>query len=84
MEERLGIPYIVGAPFGEVQSGVLLQALREQKQLSVSTEEGSPEVLVIGEQLTANAIRETLRQRGFAKDSSFEFFRDGQKLDAAG
>ncbi len=74
MEERLGIPYIVGAPFGEVQSGVLLQALREQKQLSVSTEEGSPEVLVIGEQLTANAIREALRQRGFEKIRVLSFF----------
>ena len=67
MEAELGIPYVVGAPFGADQCAQLLEEL--ETGLSDPKEEqpeGEPEALVIGEQLAANAIRQGLEQRGFA------------------
>ena len=66
MEAEFGIPYITGAPFGTSWCAQLLEELRSGQRSSqpeVST--GVPDTLIIGEQLTADAIRRALETRGF-------------------
>lgn len=75
MEAELGIPYVVGAPFGADQCAQLLAEL--ETGLSAPRREppeGEPEALVIGEQLAAGAIRRGLEQRGFAHVRVCSFF----------
>ena len=64
MENEFGIPYVVGAPFGCGKCRELVEVLNgiEWDKEAESTEGAS--VLVIGEQLMANAIRDALRERG--------------------
>ena len=67
MEREFGIPYIIGAPLGKENCDSLLQAMKdiENKFQTVQNKGTSPEAVVIGEQLAANAIRSALLQRGF-------------------
>ncbi len=74
MEAEFGIPYVAGAPFGRAQCDGLLRALRGEENISHSAEPEAPEVLVIGEQLTAGAIRRALQQRGVRNIRVLSFF----------
>lgn len=76
MEAQFGIPYIVGAPFGREQSKALLRSLRNPQAQGCAERSGSeaPEVLVISEQLTANAVRQALLQRGFRNIRVLSFY----------
>lgn len=62
LKKEYGTPYIVMAPFGKTWTERMLTALQDKKQpeSSLQPEEQRPEVLIIGEQLMGNAIRETL------------------------
>ena len=82
MERELGIPYIVGAPFGQTRCAYLVDALRSGQ--SFTQTEGaaeSPQVLIIGEQLMADAIRCALEDRGFTHVRVCSFFEmDKQEM----
>ena len=78
MKAQFGIPYIVGAPFGKDNCQRLLEELHGYDSLS----ETSPchetahqaEVLIIGEQLQSEAIRQALYQRGIRHISVCSFY----------
>ncbi|MBQ9268676.1 MAG: hypothetical protein IJ206_04055 [Oscillospiraceae bacterium] len=63
MQQEYGIPYVVGAPFGTAETERILSDLRvpETGTAMPSGSDTEPEVLIIGEQLTANAIRSAMR-----------------------
>lgn len=68
LKKTYGTPYITGVPYGETWSRLLGEAMRTGRQPEMTEcREGDPEILIIGEQLTANAVRETLI-RDFYKD----------------
>lgn len=62
LKKEYGTPYIVMAPFGKTWTARMLAALQNKKQpeSSPQPENQQPKVLIIGEQLMGNAIRETL------------------------
>ncbi len=74
MEAEFGIPYIVGAPFGAEQCADLLDQLSGDTKPEELSACEMPEVLVIGEQLTAGAIRRALRRRGFKNIQVLSFY----------
>ena len=82
MEREFGIPYIVGAPFGQAWCAHLADALRSRRphtQAEGAAE--SPRALIIGEQLMADAIRRGLETRGFARVLVCSFFEmDKQEM----
>ena len=61
MEEEFGIPFAVGAPFGAVRAD---DPWFTRSCRVPAREPAEPEVLVVGEQLMANAIRCSLERRG--------------------
>ncbi len=88
LHQRFGTPYLVGAPFGEAKCRHLLQGLKEQEQrravkpdFDSSMEEAK--VLIIGEQLMANAIRETLiEEYGMERIQVAAFYKLPKELAA--
>lgn len=80
MEQEFNIPYVVGAPFGTQQCERLLEQLKNRKRREeIQNGTGRPEVLVIGEQLQANAIRSALLERGFQNVQVCSFFEMDKK-----
>ena len=67
MHEAYGVPYVVGAPFGAAQTRRILAALRDpSREVPISAgAETEAEVLILAEQLTANALRQVLEDQGF-------------------
>jgi hypothetical protein len=65
METEFGTPFVAAAPFGAVQCGRILECLRNKTPLEQPPADTEPEALVIGEQLTAEAVRAALLERGF-------------------
>ena len=64
MEKEFGIPYIAAAPFGTDWCARLRCAMcyPDQKDvLNLPEDTSEPHILILGEQLTANAIRNTLQ-----------------------
>ena len=61
MKERFGIPYIAGMPIGPNGVESLLKG-EKRPPVREAPESG---ILIVGEQLTSNAIRNALRRRGF-------------------
>ena len=64
MEKEFGIPYIAAAPFGTDWCARLRCAMcyPDQKEvLTLPEDDNPPHILIVGEQLTANAIRNTLQ-----------------------
>ena len=64
MEKEFGIPYIAAAPFGTDWCARLRCAMcyPDQKDvLELPEDTTAPHILILGEQLTANAIRNTLQ-----------------------
>ena len=64
METEFNIPYVVGAPFGNAACETLTNQLKGKDGSPAQDGEETASVLIVGEQLTANAIREALRARG--------------------
>lgn len=64
MEQEFGIPYVVGAPFGAAQCRRLEQALRGEPVAVESCPAEEAEILILGEQLGANALRQELLEQG--------------------
>lgn len=60
MEQEFGIPYVAAAPFGRGWSDRIVSALRSRTQPELPACGEPANVLIIGEQLTSNAIRATL------------------------
>ena len=64
MQREFGIPYIAAAPFGTDWCARLRCAMCYPDQrdvLELSADPNPPHILIVGEQLTANAIRNTLQ-----------------------
>lgn len=81
MESEFGIPYAVGTPFGTAQCVRLLEELKTRESSSPpGSDKGEPEALVIGEQLSADAIRCALEERGFAHVRVCSFFEMDKSL----
>lgn len=60
MKQELNIPYVAAAPFGRGWSGQIAAALKDGSQPALPADEETAGILIIGEQLTSNAIRATL------------------------
>lgn len=60
MQRELGIPYIAAAPFGRGWADRTAAALKSGEQPRLAQSAEPAHVLIIGEQLTSNAIRATL------------------------
>ena len=78
MEAEYGIPYTVGAPFGKAQCARLLQNGPPAETDAAAGEE--PSVLIVGEYLTADAIRWALEERGVAGIRCLTFFDADKSL----
>lgn len=75
MEREFGIPYVVGAPFGKAQCARLLEEMKSGERAPLPEGgEGGPDALIIGEQLSADAIRRGLEARGYANVRVCSFF----------
>lgn len=74
MEAEFGIPCVAGAPFGADQWDALLDQLRGAAKPAELPACEAPEVLVIGEQLTADAIRRALLRRGWQNIQVLSFY----------
>lgn len=81
MESEFGVPYVAGAPLGETRCAVLAAALRAHDKLpaAAGTEVGA-RVLVLGEQLFADALREALEARGFTAVRVLSFYETDRAL----
>ena len=90
MQEEFGIPYIVGAPYGEEQLGELISMMQEALADPAyetgtvylddkKTEDEPYDAIVMGEQLMANAIRRELLKKGFSNIRVFSFFEMDKK-----
>lgn len=66
LERTFGTPYIAGAPFGVKQVGKLADSM-QTPALPDPTEPFEVDTLIIGEQFAANALRDALEAKGFAK-----------------
>ncbi len=60
MEQEFDIPYVAAAPFGRSWAGQVCAALQSGVQPALPQSEEPAHVLILGEQLTSNAIRATL------------------------
>lgn len=81
MEQEFNIPYVVGAPFGAEQCERLLKQLKNRNRNAeiMQSATGTPEALVIGEQMQANAIRNALLEKGFQNVQVCSFFEMDKK-----
>ena len=82
MEVTFGIPYVMGAPFGEGQCrDILDQLMGAGRELKRLTPVENPRILVLGEQLLANAIRHTLLKKGLRGVKVASFFELSRNFD---
>lgn len=76
MEQEFNIPYLICAPFGQKQMEYIVRSL--QGQSAAAEEKPSSEkdlsILIIAEQLLANALRESLHSRGFTQIRTASFY----------
>jgi hypothetical protein len=84
MEAEFGVPYVVGAPFGADQWTDLLAQLRGEAAGETPPDRDEPQALVIGEQLTADAIRRALLRRGFEGVQVLSFYDMDKAILAPG
>lgn len=81
MEAEFGLPYVAGAPLGKAQCAALATALEARSPLpaGAGTEAGA-RVLILGEQLFADALRTALEARGFAAVRVLSFYETDRAL----
>lgn len=84
MQREYGIPYVIGAPFGEAACESILNELRGCPAPLSGTDSALPTVLIIGEQLMANALRQSLRKRGHRGIRVVSFFEMDNALTEPG
>lgn len=80
--QQFGTPYLAMAPMGKRWSELLIKCIRSKEQPEYHTfYNGEPEVLIIGEQFMANAVRETLvREYGMERIQVATFYMLSKKL----
>ncbi len=84
MEREFDIPYIAATPFGNTWSEAIAAALKEQRPLaSPDFDTENARVLILGEQLTANALRAALSDLGMGAHAA-TFFHFDKKLSLSG
>ncbi|NMA69464.1 MAG: hypothetical protein GX958_08610 [Desulfitobacterium sp.] len=70
MEEALGIPYVIGMPIGTKQTQAVIDLLEESMKKGISqipsanNQEGNEGLLILGDQIIANSIRNALQAMG--------------------
>ena len=77
MESEFGTPYICGAPFGRENAEKLISSVKNGAEAETApevSESESANIVVIGEQFTANAIRTTLEAMGYSGIRVLSFF----------
>lgn len=80
MKRRYGIPYFCGAPYGGASRSLL-----SGSALPPPAPVGERQVLIVGEQLASNALREVLVSRfGFKNVAAASFFETEPSLMAEG
>ncbi len=81
MEAALGLPYVAGAPLGKERCAALTAALKARSPLTAGagTEDGA-RVLILGEQLFADALREVLEARGHTAVRVLSFYETDRTL----
>ncbi|MCD8370993.1 MAG: hypothetical protein LUC94_11870 [Clostridiales bacterium] len=97
MEREFGIPYIVGAPFGNRQCGILLSQLKAvmrgesvapvmiNQNNPEADKQAEPEILILGEQMLGNAIRNALEtEEGNRRIRVCSFYEFDKKLARPG
>lgn len=87
LKTKYNTPYLVMAPFGRSWTDRMLEAVRRKEQPGSCPQEeySRPQVLIIGEQLMANAIRETLyRDYGMREIQVCTFYRFEKSLALPG
>lgn len=80
MEQEFGIPYVVGTPLGTFNCRQLEKALHGEQNFgeSIFTEEA--EILILGEQVSANAIRSELLSQGMRNIRVCSFYEMDKNL----
>lgn len=61
MQKTFGIPYVAAAPLGKTWSAMVMDSLKSGEVLTTTADPEPKRILIIEEQLRANAIRATLR-----------------------
>lgn len=64
MEQEFGIPYVIGAPLGDSTCRKLEKTLHGEADSEENNSAEEAEILILGEQISANAIRQELLARG--------------------
>lgn len=80
MEKEFDIPYIAGMPAGSVSCGQLKKALHGEAEIPESGSSEESEILILGEQVLANAIRQELRSMGAANVRVCSFYEMDKSL----
>jgi len=73
LQNTFGTPYVVGTPFGGKQVRKLADFM-QTPTLPDPTEPFEVDTLIIGEQFAANALRDALESKGFAKGADVATF----------
>lgn len=73
LQREFGTPYVAAAPFGLDRCGRLARLLEGGDQPE-NTEHGAAKALIIGEQFTANAVREALEGKGVVQGADVATF----------
>lgn len=73
LQNTFGTPFVVGSPFG-VKQCEKLSSLMQTSCLPDPTEQFEADTLIIGEQFAANALRDALEAKGFAKGADVATF----------
>lgn len=74
LQSQFGTPYIAMTPFGSTNCTRVLEALETGRQPEMALPGAPAEALIIGEQLTANAIRAQLEAAGIVKAADVATF----------
>lgn len=80
METQFGVPYVVGAPFGKDNAARLIAALRGEKENPAAAGDAEPEVLIVAEQLCADALRRALEAKGYKNIRCASLFETDKAL----
>lgn len=74
LQSTYGTPFVAGAPFGAAQLDRLAARMQSPDAPCAADAPGEADTLIIGEQFTANALREGLEASGFSKGADVATF----------